>query len=485
MPKGINQLYIIQMAITFSYAVIFSSLSLFLTRKIGFSAGLAGETIGLFLAFNYALHLLAGYIGGRLLSNRSLILISTVCQILGFAVLGLNSGSTVYIGLCLFLVGCGINVTCYNCILVSRFGDSKEEDSRRKSASFMSYCFMNAGFFLGFTTSGYFESIASYNSIFFIGNIFNFVALSMVLISWKNLKETDTILADLCESNISKKRLKGLIAIIACVPLMLVGFRFPVISNSLVVMLGGLMFSLIYIKARTQLDNLARKNISIFIILSLASIVFWMIYFVGPMSVTLFIKNNTDTTIMGYDIQPQWFNNINASIIICGSPALAYIFRYLGERNINISEFTSFSVAILLISLSFFMLVNGINHAMPNGMTKSSWVVIYYVLQSLGELFIGPVGCAMIGRLAPLGMRGLLMGTFMLSSGIGASISSYFASLMSNPSNNSPILTNNIYHDTFLKLGESGLVMVIILLSVSYFIYASNKRSEIQLKTGT
>jgi len=130
------------------------------------------------------------------------------------------------------------------------------------------------------------------------------------------------------------------------------------------------------------------------------------------------------------------------------------------------------------------MLVLGINHSVESGMTNSGWVVMHYIFQSSGELFIGPIGYAMVGRLSPSGMTGIMMGTFMLSSGIGASLASYFASLISNPVGNSPLLTNSSYHDTFLKLGESGIVMVLILLSVSYYHHVINKKSISSRKVG-
>lgn len=475
MPKGINYLYIIQAAITFSYAIIYSSLSLYLTRKVGINQDIAGEVIGLFIAFNYALHLLAGYIGGRWISNRLLMLISIFFQFIGLFILSLSNVSAIYLGLSMFLMGCGFNAICFNCILVSRFGHGAKDDELRETATFMSYCFMNAGFLGGFLFSGYFEIYSDYNSLFLIGNIFNFVSLLFIAVNWNNMIERDVPLFKLSSGSAKVKMMYAIAVISLCIPLMLIGFKYPVISNGLVVILGLCIFSSILLYAVKQKDKKVKRNILMFVFLSVASIVFWMIYFVGPMSVSLFIKNNTDTVVFGYDIQPQWFNNINAIIIILGSPLLAALFERLNTKGLHFSEASKFSAATLLIACSFFMLVQGINHAMVNGVVSSKWVVFHYIFQSIGELFIGPVGYAMVGRLATPSLRGVFMGAFMLSSGVAASLASYFASLIKQPPVISPLVSNHAYHDTFLKLGLCGVLTAIIVGVAAFFI---SKRSR-------
>lgn len=112
--KGIVYLHWLNGITTFSFAILFSSLSLYLTKKIGLSQTESNGVVGFFLASNFILHFIAGYIGDRLLSNRLLFAISIIIQTLG--VMALNStDSLVYLGLSLFLIGCGLGSTCINC----------------------------------------------------------------------------------------------------------------------------------------------------------------------------------------------------------------------------------------------------------------------------------------------------------------------------------------------------------------------------------
>ena len=63
MPKGIMSLYFIQMFSTFSFAVLYSSLSLYITKQLGLSSVYSNSIVGLFLAFNFILHLFGGVLG--------------------------------------------------------------------------------------------------------------------------------------------------------------------------------------------------------------------------------------------------------------------------------------------------------------------------------------------------------------------------------------------------------------------------------------
>ncbi|MCK1850943.1 MFS transporter, partial [Legionella pneumophila] len=58
---------------TFSFAILFSSLSLYLTKNIGLTQMQSNGIVGFFLASNFILHFVAGYIGDRFLSYRLLL----------------------------------------------------------------------------------------------------------------------------------------------------------------------------------------------------------------------------------------------------------------------------------------------------------------------------------------------------------------------------------------------------------------------------
>src|SRR5262245_49862191 len=154
--EGAAALFFIQIFSTLGFAVLYSTLVLYATRHLHFSAKEASAIMGVFGAFNYGLHLFGGYLGGRFLSNRNLFVGGMALQVLGCGWIALGSMAGMYWGLALFLTGSGLNVTCINMMLTQRFAP---EDEGRESAFLWNYAGMNIGFFIGFTAAGYYQAV--------------------------------------------------------------------------------------------------------------------------------------------------------------------------------------------------------------------------------------------------------------------------------------------------------------------------------------
>src|SRR5207344_2279017 len=129
-PEGTAALFFIQMFATLGFAVLYSTLVLYATRHLHFSAKKATAIMGVFGAFNYGLHLFGGYLGGRFLSNRNLFVGGMALQVLGCWSISRGTEPSFYVGLALFLTGSGLNVTCINMMLTQRF---KPDDIRREA----------------------------------------------------------------------------------------------------------------------------------------------------------------------------------------------------------------------------------------------------------------------------------------------------------------------------------------------------------------
>ena len=104
------------------------------------------------------------------------------------------------------------------------------------------------------------------------------------------------------------------------------------------------------------------------------------------------------------------------------------------------------------------------------GVTAGEWIVLHYLLQSLGEILIGPVGSAMVGKLAPKNLQGIMMGFWMMVTGIAATLSHYFSNLMTQTGSINPIFSNPNYLDVFNQLGLYGLVAAIFLFVIANYL---------------
>jgi POT family proton-dependent oligopeptide transporter len=465
MPKGVTPLYFIQAFSTFSFAILYSSLSLYITKQLGLSNTGSNSIVGLFLAFNYALHLLGGIMGGRYLSNRTLFFITTILQSVGIIFLVFSHASMLYIGLSLFLVGCGLNTTCYNTMLTQRFNP---DDSRREKAFFLSYSAMNVGFFAGYIISGFYDYSNQYQQIFYASLITNLITLLLMAFSWADLADKDTLLQEL--KNSTSQRLRCLIGIagtLILVPFLNMCFNNASFSNGMVMGLSIIMLFVILFLGQKQKIKADKQKIMAYLILTATSIVFWMIYFTGPMGVTIFIKNNVDKHILNYELATQWILNINAIVIIVGAPIMVLVINKLQSKGFNFSVSMQFVWAFLILALSFFFLAFGVMFSDNNGYSSIYWVILHLVGQSIAELLIGPVGYAMIGRIAPARLQGVLMGTWMMVSGVSASLSSYFSNEMMKTDSIDPLSTNADYLHVFNQLGTWALIGGVFLYFIS------------------
>ncbi|AMV15256.1 TPA: peptide MFS transporter [Legionella pneumophila] len=465
MPKGIMPLYLIQAFSTFSYAILYSSLSLFLTKQLELSNTLSNSIVGLFLALNYVLHLLGGVIGGRFLSNRALFLITTAVQTIGILLLALSVKPLLYLGLSLFLVGCGLNTTAYNSLLTQRFAS---DDNRRDKAFFLSYSYMNVGFCAGYILSGFFDYSNQYQTLLYASIIPNVITLLLMWSYWTNLNDRDTPLLKVkSKASLNFKKSIGWGIILSLIPFTLLCFHKAQFSNGVVVGLSVIMFFVILYLGYQQKSTLDKQKIMTFLILTVTSILFWMIYFTGPMGITLFIKNNVDKHLFHYEMATQWLLNINAMVIIIGAPLLSIVLTRLQAKGYNVSITKQFVWAFLILAGSFFCLSSGILSANKHGYVSVYWVMLHFTTQAIAELLIGPVGYAMIGKISPPHLQGVLMGTWMMVSGVSASLSHYFSNAMTKGESTNPLLSNGDYQHVFNQLGMWALLGAVFLYLIA------------------
>jgi len=475
--KGVTYLHYINALSTFSFAILYSSLYLYLIKAIGLSQIQSNSIVGFFLASNFILHLVSGYIGDRLLSNRLLLALSIIIQTLGVVVLSTSLQSLVYIGLSLFLIGCGLGSTCLNCLLTQQF--HADEDEARESAFLYNYSAMNFGFFTGFMFCGFIDLHDNYEKLFAFSNVINIISVLLILKSWKYFLNINNQVEKTRKIKF-KLYIPGVISIVSLVPILLIGFCYSGMANYLILIVGIITLSYIFYIGILSKDRVMKGKIYTYLILTVASIIFWMLYLVAPLGMTQFLKHNVYTNIIGYTLPPQWMMNINSVCVILGSPLLVSLFYKLRKQNIIISISNQFFFSLLFISLSFFVLSMGILEANHKGFINSNWILLHYILQSIGELLIAPAGYAMIGKLAPEKLQGVMMGIWMMTSGISATLSHHFSNIMTKSGSLDPIISNQHYLEAFNQLGLYSLVGALMIILFSSLIEKNIYNTEVE-----
>ena len=307
-PAGSGALFFIQIFATLGFAVLYSTLVLYATKRLGFSDAEADTMMGVFGAFNYGLHLFGGYLGGRFLSNRNLFVLGMVLQVAGCWVLSGQSADGLYWGLAMFLTGSGLNVTCINMMLTQRFAP---DDNRRESAFLWNYAGMNLGFFIGFTGAGYFQLTEHYQALFLFATIGNVLAIIISLLRWNILADINTPLLHVSKSQFRLRMLVGLAVLGVLVPLIRVMLTHADFTGSFVIALGVVIFLLLCLTTLRHRPPEEQRRMAAYLVLALGSLVFWMLYQLAPMGLMLFVEHNINMNVYGIHVAPQWVQNIN------------------------------------------------------------------------------------------------------------------------------------------------------------------------------
>jgi POT family proton-dependent oligopeptide transporter len=462
-PEGTAALFFIQIFATLGFAVLYSTLVLYATRHLHFPAKEASAIMGVFGAFNYGLHLFGGYLGGRFLSNRNLFVGGMVLQVVGCGSIALGSLAAMYWGLALFLTGSGLNVTCINMMLTQRF---TPEDERRESAFLWNYAGMNIGFFIGFSVAGHYQETEAYSPLFVFATVGNFLAIVLALFNWKVLADQKTPLLEATGAQFRARFAIG-IAILLGVPL-IVWFMLQHTGPTGLVLKavsGAVGAALVYLTMKHP-DASERKRMWAYLILTLGSLVFWSLYQMAPNGLQLFAVNNVRLRVWGIEVAPQWVQNINTVVIVLGGPLLAGLFSRLRGRGWKLDIPQQFAASLILMAFGFLALPVGIAFADASGRSPFFWLFASYVLQSIGELLISPIGYAMIGKLAPSKYQGIMMGSWMLVTGLASLFAGDFSGMVPEPTGTTAIVTNPEYSKLFSRLGWGSFIAGVALVAL-------------------
>ncbi|HEX4585015.1 MAG TPA: oligopeptide:H+ symporter [Burkholderiaceae bacterium] len=460
-PEGSGALFFVQICSTLGFAVLYSSLVLYVSRHLHFQARDAAAIAGVFGAFNYGLHLFGGYLGGRFLSNRNLFVGGMLLQVAGCACIAGGTVGLMYWGLAMFLTGSGLNVTCINMMLTQRFAP---DDTRREGAFLWNYAGMNLGFFVGFAVAGQYQLTESYTAMFLFAMLGNVLAIVLAVVNWKTLADRNTPLLDASARQYRVRFAVGTAILVGLVPLVWILLQHPDPTETLVKSIcAAVGLTLVWITVRHR-DRRERNNMWAYLILTLGSLVFWSLYQMAPNGLQTFAVNNVDRRVWGIEIAPQWIQNINTVVIVVGGPLMSALFVRLRARGWNIDVPRQFAVSLLLMGLGFLALPAGIAVAGPDGMVDFSWLFWSYVLQSIGELLISPVGYAMIGKLAPRKYQGVMMGVFMLVTGLASLFAGDFSGMIPEPAGATAQATNPAYAHLFAQLGGGSFAVGVALV---------------------
>jgi POT family proton-dependent oligopeptide transporter len=147
-------------------------------------------------------------------------------------------------------------------------------------------------------------------------------------------------------------------------------------------------------------------------------------------TVLLWVNDRTERTLGGWDIPAPWFYSINPLLIIVLTPFLMAFWRKRKEAGHEPNLFRRMALGCAIGGLACLVMVAAAFAYTSAGAPVSSlWVIAYYVLLTLGELMVLPVGLALFGKLSPAQVAAMMMGAWYIAKFIGSLSAGFIGTL--------------------------------------------------------
>ena len=172
-----------------------------------------------------------------------------------------------------------------------------------------------------------------------------------------------------------------------------------------------------------------RTVVLMFLILS--TVVFWALFEQSAGSMTLFADRVVDRTAGNVTFTAAQFGSLNAMFIWILAIPFATLWTFLAKRNLEPSTPVKFGLGIVQAGLGFGALVLGAQFPDAAGKIGMIWLVLAYLLHTMGELCLSPVGLSAVTKLSIGRVVGVSMGTWFLATALSETVATRLGKMAS------------------------------------------------------
>jgi proton-dependent oligopeptide transporter, POT family len=437
-PAGLSTLFFTELWERFSYYGMRALLVLFLVDQVarggmGLDDRTATAIYGLYTAAVYIVAMPGGWVADRLLGAQSAIFSGGVLITLGHLILALAGGSS-----SIFMVGLGVIVLGTGLLkpnISALVGQLYPEGGGRRDAAFtLFYMAINAGAFLGPLATAWLAQQYGWHVGFLAAAVGMACGLAYF---WRKRSLLGAAgRAPGGDSEGARRRdwmfLWGGLAVVVVIALLL---WTGVLHASPIALQGGAIYVIVavvaayfaYLLLFAGLTAAERKRIVVLLVMVIAASVFWAGYEQAGSALSLFAERNTDRVVAGYQFPAGWFQSVPAAFVILFAPVMAWLWVALDKRRRDLPTAGKFIVGLLGMALGFLVMVGAARVVGTSGTAGPMWLVFTYLLHTIGELALSPVGMSATTGLAPKRFTGQAMGLWFTSLALGNLLASRLA----------------------------------------------------------
>jgi proton-dependent oligopeptide transporter, POT family len=197
--------------------------------------------------------------------------------------------------------------------------------------------------------------------------------------------------------------------------------------------------------ARKPPDASERRAVLALLALFVPNTLFWAAYEQMGNTIILWADAYTDRSLDAHlfgwsaEIPTTWFLAVNPFMIFAFTPIIVALWARQAARGTEPPTITKMAYgcfgvcAAYLIMVAAALYAGGAGGGVTGAAGKASWMWLfaYFVVITLGELYLSPVGLSFVTKVAPARLISLMMGVWLATSFTGGFLSGYIGSFWS------------------------------------------------------
>ncbi|GAA3950825.1 peptide MFS transporter [Pedobacter ginsengiterrae] len=468
-PKQLWYLSLVEMWERFCFYGMRGVLAFFMVDQLGLSDQKSNLQYGAIQAFVYAFTFIGGIFADKILGFRKSLFWGGSLMIIGNLILAFSPHDLFYIGITLSIIGTGF----FKPNISSMVGELYHENDNRRDAGYgLFYAGINVGGLLGGALCIYLGKYYSWHLCFLSAALVMAFGLGTFIFTKKHLGPIGiSPLLHLAKTKQKTYEIATYVGSLLCIPLIFIMVRNTAYTDYFMYTIG--VVALVYFLFETIKikDKKAQYKL-------LAAFVFIFCYFIfmaiseqSGGSLSLFAKDNLDHKILFFNIDPNVVNNsVNSFFVIVFSPIIGILWLGLYKRKIEPNTVVKFGLGFILLAASFYVFYATRFFANVQGISSLNVFTFAYLLLTLGELCIGPIGMSIITKLSPKKMFGMMMGLWFLFSAFGQLAAGKLGAEMSSIDNASLPTKLIAYTEGYKSLALYSLIAGLALIIFSQLI---------------
>lgn len=472
-PGGLSTLFFTEMWERFSYYGMRALLVLFMVAAVdrgglGLDDVTATAIYGLYTMFVYLLALPGGWLADNLFGQRKAIWYGGIIIAAGHFSMALPFTETFFLGLVLIVLGTGLLKPSISTIVGGLYTD--QESARRDAGFSIFYMGINMGAFLAPLIVGYLGEQVNWHYGFGAAGIGMVIGLIQYKVTGDRLGDVGMEpTAEHKPETLTRIR-QGLVGAVAALAVFIAAVMagwvqinpLAIAKLSAYVILGMVSAYFLYVLVFGGLSSLEKKKVVVIGFLFIFAALFWSGFEQAGSSLNLFADRYTDRDLFGWLMPASWFQSINSLFIIALAPVFGWLWVALAKAGRELSMPFKFGLGLIQLGLGFLVMVFASKIAFANSMGAGpGWLVLTYLLHTMGELCLSPVGLSSVTKLSPKKLVGQMMGIWFMASALGNLIAGLVAGRFSDDVIQAqPGLMSDQYMLIFLFTAGAGVVML-------------------------